>query len=208
MVSEELGGDAILLREQLLVPREEASQPLLVLEHRGPDVLGDERRPGEATSAPSAFRRLCSPMQCVLGLPVARHGAQHALVPRMHDAEPHAVGAEVLARAVDDVHEPRVDNAGQVEPEQRGEARRVGRRRVGIDGLGIDLVADDVQVALAAEPQDLSERFRGLLGVSRLSITRRGGDEGAHVAFPERVMRTTHRSAIARSGSTCAEAPT
>ena len=84
----------------------------------------------------------------------------------MQHPQPQAVGAKVFAGPVRDVDELGIDAVVQVEGEDRGEGD--GARCLGVlkDRVGVDLVADEVELVFPAEARDGLDRVDCLLAVS------------------------------------------
>lgn len=107
----------------------------------------------------------------------------------MQHAQPQAVGAEVLARAVCDVEELWVDPVCQVQSECGCERDRGRCLRVLEDRVGVDLVADDMELVAAAETGDFLDRL-GRLVMLVVHIPSHNHALGTYVAPSERVVRT------------------
>lgn len=87
-------------------------------------------------------------------LPGAGHGRLKPLVPGVQHAQPQAVGAEVFACPVCDVDKLRVDPVAQVQGEDGREWDRIRHPGLLEDGVRVYLVADEMELVLAAEARD------------------------------------------------------
>ena len=91
------------------------------------------------------------------------------LVSGVQHAQAQTVGAEVFACPVRDVDKLGVDVVGEIQGQHRREGDRVRRLGVLKDGLGVDLVADEMELVLSAEAGDLPQCVGRLCTVSSSS---------------------------------------